>query len=154
MPRVRFALVASLALTLLALAPAGAAQDCPRHLKSRTAAEVLADHRAALTAGNLDLAMCDFAEDAVVIHDGGIDTGLEQIRASLAFLQMVFGGAVPTVTEEITAPVINDHTFMVRLRFELTLPFGSIPDGLDTYIITKGRIVAQTAHGVLIPPAP
>ena len=61
---------------------------------------------------------------------------------------------MPTVTEEIIVPIINDHTYMVRLRFSLTLPFGSIPDGIDTYIITKGRIVAQTAHGVLIPPTP
>ncbi|HUG38057.1 MAG TPA: hypothetical protein VML54_13955 [Candidatus Limnocylindrales bacterium] len=67
----------------------------------------------------------------------------------------MFGGAVPTVTEEIIEPILNGpHTHMVRLRFELTLLFGSIPDGLDTYIITRGRIVAQTAHGLLIPAPP
>jgi hypothetical protein len=49
---------------------------------------------------------------------------------------------------------MNGHTSIVRLRFTLILPFGSIPDGLDTYVITKGRIVGQTAHGVFIPAAP
>jgi hypothetical protein len=153
MQRVSFALVTSIVLTLATLAPAAAATACPQGLQSRTPQQVLVDHRAALTAGDLELAMCNFAEDAVVIHDNGIDRGRDAIRASLAFLQFVFGGVVPDVTEEIVEPIINNHTFMVRLRFELSLPFGSIPDGLDTYIITKGRIVAQTAHGLLVPPA-
>ena len=155
MQRAAFAIVISLTLTLGALAPADAAQDCPKRLQLRTPDQVLADHRAALAAGDLDLAMCNFAEDAVVIHDGGIDRGHEAIRASLELLQTIFGGAVPTVTEEIIEPILNGpHTHMVRLRFELTLPFGSIPDGLDTYIITRGRIVAQTAHGLFIPAPP
>src|SRR5688500_6003158 len=86
MQRVCSSLVVSLALTLAIFAPAEAAQECPKGLKSRAPEQVLAEHRAALAAGDLDLAMCNFAPDAVVIHDNGIDRGHDAIRASLAFL--------------------------------------------------------------------
>ena len=139
----------SLTICIVLTLSAGALA-CPRGLQRRDAAQVLADHRAALAAGNVPLAMCDFDDDAVVIHDGGVDTGKAAIFASLSFLNALFGATNPDVIEEVDVSVLNEHTEMARVLWSLRLPFGTIPDGVDTYIIRHGKIQAQTAHGFLV----
>jgi hypothetical protein len=76
------------------LQPAAAAMPshCPSNLHQRSPEQVLDDHRAALAAGDFDAAICNYATDAIVIGDGGIDTGHEQIRSSLEFFNRVFEG--------------------------------------------------------------
>jgi hypothetical protein len=124
---------------------------CSKDLKHRTAQETIEQHLAALQAGNLDLAMCDFADDAVVIVaplDGPEDaippqitTGLDNIRAGLAGVVGLLGGFdVPQVHTLTATDTVVQITFT---------GFGSpctIPDGSDTYIVEKGRITTQTVH--------
>lgn len=139
---------------------------CAEDTYERTPDQVLEDHRAALAAGNLDAVRCNYAVDAVVISDGGIDVGQDEIRSSLAFFLQIFGGTQPQVVQQITvqvpdqgqqfppapvlAPVLDPPppTHMVRLLFTFDTPCLSIPDGLDTYIIRSGQIHAQTSHAV------
>lgn len=128
---------------------------CPAQLKHRTPAEVLADHRAALAAKDWHAVGCNYAKDAIVISDMGVTQGRENIVADLQGFDQAFGGALPTVTMETVA----DDTALVL--FELDLGFLLIPDGVDTYIIRKGKIFRQTAHGQVVftgppppPPAP
>lgn len=121
---------------------------CPNDLHQRTPEQVLEDHRAALAAGDLDAVACNYASDAVVISDGGIDVGHDEIRASLEFFLVFFGGVQPVVTQQITTEMPRNKDHMVRLLFTFDAPCVSIPDGVDTYIIRDGQIQAQTSHAV------
>ena len=147
-------------LSLLATftSTAALAHDCPAGLKNRSAAQVLNDHRAALAAGDWAAVACNYAEDAVVISDQGIDSGRAVITASLQGLSGFLGGTVPVVNQEVIVTILNDRAEMARVLFSITTPCLDIPDGVDTYIIKRGRIQSQTAHGFPVfkcfPPAP
>ncbi len=136
------------AVTAFASAAAATPADgCPNDLHTRSAAEVLEDQRAALAAGDVDAAMCNYVEDAVVIHDGGIDYGVEEIEATLRLLATMFGGTVPRIYQEVRVSILGPHTEMARILFTVETPCVIVPDGTDTYIIRRGKIEAQTAHG-------
>ena len=121
---------------------------CPQGYKDRTPEQVLADHRAWLAVGDVDRDVrCNYAEDAVVISDQGIDSGREAIRLGLQGLVNFFGGAVPIVQSEIVVSILNNNTHMVKLLFSVETPCIDIPDGVDTYVIKRGQIHGQTAHG-------
>lgn len=122
--------------------------ECPKGWRHRTPEQVLADHRAALAAGDVALdVQCNYARDAVVISDQGVDRGREAIALSLQGLVAFFGGAVPLVHSEIVVSVLNPNTHMVKLLFSVETPCIDVPDGVDTYVIRHGQIHAQTAHG-------
>ncbi|HVS12712.1 MAG TPA: hypothetical protein VMV46_02215 [Thermoanaerobaculia bacterium] len=142
------AVLAALAGTCL-LAPSALqarSAPCPPDTYTRTPEEVLADHRQALAVGDLDAVDCNYAEDATVISDGGIDFGRQAIKSSLAFFLQVFGGAQPVVIQEISISTLNPRTHMVRLLFVVDTPCVTVPDGVDTYVIQNGQIHAQTSH--------
>jgi hypothetical protein len=151
-----------LVVTALAVsaAPAGAKQPkCDHSLKDRSAEEVLDDHRAALAVGDWEAVGCNYAEDAKVISDGGVIEGRDAIVAALQGFAGFFGGAVPMVNEEVIVQILNHNTDMARVLFSISTPCVDIPDGADTYIIKKGKIEAQTAHGFPVfkcgpPPGP
>lgn len=121
-------------------------RSCSPKLSKRTPEEVLDDHRAALAVGDLDAAACNFAPDAVVISDGGIDDTPDQIRSSLAFFLAIFEGTMPQVIQQIVVETPVPHTYMVRLLFTIDTPCITVPDGIDTYIIRRGQILSQTSH--------
>jgi hypothetical protein len=113
---------------------------CSKDLKRRNAEDTIRQHLALLQAGNLDAAMCDYADDAVVILPNQIVTGLDNIRAGLAGVGALLGGTIPQVQTLTTANSVVMITFTA---------FGTpctIPDGSDTYIVDKGHIVTQTVH--------
>lgn len=117
--------------------------SCPQGLQKRSAKQTVEEHLALMKAGNLDAAMCDYAEDAVVLLPGQTYVGREAIQGGLSNFSALLGGVVPQVTSLTAA---ND---VVLITFTA---FGSpctIPDGSDTYIVKKGRIVAQTVHDSL-----
>lgn len=138
-------------LALLTATAAGAhnprAGDCPRSTRHRTPEEVLASHFQNLAAGDYEAERCNYARDAVVISDGGVTNGIDDIVANLAGFGSFFGGQVPTVNQEIVVSILDNRTHMVRTLFSITTPCIDINDGTDTYIIRDGRIQAQTAHG-------
>jgi hypothetical protein len=150
----RIAVISSLlaaglcSITVASMALAGHGRSCPGDLKHRTPAETIEEHVALLQAGDLDQAMCDYAEDAVVILPGQIARGVDQIRTGLEGFAGLFGGAVPVVDTLTTdGPV-------VLLTFSVTGPQLSIPNGSDTYIVEKGLIRYQTVHDVIVPTSP
>lgn len=118
-----------------------------RALRNRSAAEVLESHRAALAAGDWTAVGCNYAEDAVVISDGGVIQGRAATVAALQQLSGAFGGTLPMVNEEVIVSILNDRAEMARVLFSVTTPCVDINDGADTYIVKNGRIQAQTAHG-------
>lgn len=134
-------------------------RDCDRSLRHRDAETVLADHRAALAAGDWVAARCNYADNAVVINDGGTTTGADNIIADLQFLASLFGGLIPVVTQEVVVSILNDRAEMARVLFSIETQCIDIPDGVDTYVVKDGKIQAQTAHGFPVfkcgpPPGP
>jgi hypothetical protein len=118
-------------------------EACPSTRQNRAPEKVLQDHREALSAGDVDRDVsCNYAPDAVVISDGGVDAGRDAIRTSLQTLVAATRGVAPTVTSQVVRP-LADGGHMVRVLFSLERP---CLDGVDTYLIQGGRIVAQTAH--------
>lgn len=57
---------------------------CSNDLKHRTAELAIREHLALLQAGNLEQAMCDYDQNAVVILPTQLVTSLDQIQAGLA----------------------------------------------------------------------
>jgi len=122
------------------LAQAASRPGCSKDLKHRTPEETIREHLALLQAGYLDQAMCDFADDAVIVLPNLPITGLDNIRAGLSNIGALLGSTVPTVTSLTPSGSVVLITFVA---------FGSpctIPDGSDTYVVEKGHIETQTVH--------
>jgi ketosteroid isomerase-like protein len=113
---------------------------CSHSLKHRSAQQTISEHLALLQAGRIDEAMCDYAEDAVVVLPGQTVRGLNDIRAGLSGIGALLGGAVPQI-QTLTAT-----ENVVLLTFSAFGVPCTIPDGSDTYVVEKGRIVTQTVH--------
>src|SRR5688572_4472485 len=69
--------------------------QCPLSYWFRTPAQMWKDHWASLQAGNLQLAICDYAPNAQVVMPGSVLTSRDQILAGLSGFYNLFGG-VPT----------------------------------------------------------
>jgi ketosteroid isomerase-like protein len=135
------------ALTASTAALAHHGPHCDPHLKNRTPEEVLASHRAALAVGDWATVRCNYDDDAVVINDGGVTEGADDIVADLQFIASLIGTAVPVVVQQQVVSILSGDTHMARVLFTITTPCLDVPDGADTYVIKRGKIVAQTAHG-------
>jgi hypothetical protein len=113
---------------------------CSKDLKHRTAEQAIREHLALLQAGNLEQAMCDYDENALVILPTQLVTGLDKIQAGLSGVGSLLGGAVP----QIQTLIATDDAVMITFT-----AFGTpctLPDGSDTYIVRKGLIVEQSVH--------
>lgn len=124
------------------------APGCSPTLKQRTPEQVIADHYAALGAGDLERAMCDYAVDARVIMPGSVGRGIDQIRAGFLGMAQMFGGAMPTINS------ITIDGEVVLLTYSIYTPTVSIPDGSDTFVIRNGLIYYQIVHSPLVFGAP
>lgn len=128
-------------------APLAAEADDSRLLHQRTPDEVLSDLAAAIADGDFQAAVSNYASDAVIISDGGIDVGHEQIRSSLEFLDAVYDGTQPEVVQQVVVETPIPRTYMVRQLFTIDTECIIVPDGIATYVIRKGLIQSQTNHG-------
>ncbi len=122
----------------------GTAFECPKLSKHLTTAEVFEGRMAALRAGNLDLAFCYYAEDAVVLMPGSVIQGREQVKAGFVNFGALFGGRLP---EPSTLTIQGE---VVLATFSIDGPLASIQDGADTFVIRDGRIQTQTVHASLV----
>ena len=121
------------------------AATAPR-LASRTPEQVLDSHRNALAAHDWPAVRLNYADDAIVISDFGVTAGADAIVADLKAIAASLGPAIPVVRQQQVVP-LGDGAHMVRLLFAITTSKIDVPDGVDTYIVRRGRIVGQTAHG-------
>ena len=87
----------------------------------------------------VDQAMCDYAEDALVVLPNQIVSGLDNIRGGLSGVGALLGGAVPQIQ---TLTATSDVVLITFTAFGTPVP----SDGSDTYIVEKGHIVTQTVH--------
>ncbi len=130
-------------------APAAWAGDpsCSNSLRDRTAFEVLESHRAALAARDWPAVACNYAPDAVVVHDAGTTLGRDAIVHDLQVISELFDGIVPQVNEEVIVPILRGKAEMARVLWSVSTQCIDIFDGADTYLVVEGKIQSQTAHG-------
>jgi hypothetical protein len=116
--------------------------------KKRSTQEVLDDHLATSLNGSVededDLAR-NYAEGVVVVSNWGVEQGHEVVRRMAALLQ----SQLPECTFAYTLRLVEGEIGM--LQWTGHSPAGSVRDGVDSYVIRDGRIVAQTLHYTLAP---
>jgi hypothetical protein len=127
-----------------------AVAECARNLGERSPQQVLADHRAALAAEDWDAARCNFHPDATMIGDNGVGEGVAAIIAEFQALATFFGGVVPTVYSQIVVSILDSDRYMVRTLSFIDTVCVDIPDGTETYVIRRGRIISLTTHGFFV----
>jgi ketosteroid isomerase-like protein len=141
------ALLIAVATAALVLAPADVSahrrSDCPRGLHRRSPEETIRQHLAFINAGDLDAAMCDYADDAIVMLPGQVVRSKQQIRMGLEGMSALLGGALP----ELLTLTVADSLVLITFTAQGTPCV--IPDGSDTYVVEHGHIVAQTVHDSL-----
>jgi hypothetical protein len=116
---------------------------CAKGLAKRTVDQVVADHLAALAAGEWEAAACNYAEDAFLIDDQGVMIGPEEIVASYLSYASLFGGYHPDIQDD------DYWENTARILYRLDGGWIVIPDAVDTYVVKRGRITVQTRHGLL-----
>jgi hypothetical protein len=117
--------------------------DCPHPQHHRTAKETIEQHLALMQAGRMEEAICDYAENAVVIMPGQTISGRKAIGEGLLNMGSLLGGETPEVHSLTAAGSV------VMITFSADGTPCTIPDGSDTYIVEHGQIVAQTVHDTL-----
>ena len=114
---------------------------CPKQLHRRSDEQVLEAHLAAFRSGNAALLACDYAKDAVLILPGLVAQGPEQIAAAFAGF-FANAGAINSVTVTST----TTQAGAILTTYKVDSAHVLVSDGVDTFVIEKGRIVLQTAY--------
>jgi hypothetical protein len=85
-----------------------------------------------------------------MISGNGVSEGVDAIIAEFQALATFFGGETPTVYSEIIASILDSERYMARTLSFIDTACVDIPDGTETFIIRRGRIVALTTHGFFV----
>jgi hypothetical protein len=114
--------------------------------KQRNAQEVLDDHLATGLNGSVedDIAR-NYADDVVVVSNWGVERGHDGVRKMAELLQ----SQLPECTFAYKMRLVSGEVGM--LQWTGQSPAGSVRDGVDSYVIRDGRIVAQTISYSLSP---
>jgi uncharacterized protein (TIGR02246 family) len=140
-------LATSIALLAVVVPQTSYAEDstkestCPKDLHQRTVAQVLNAHIAAFQSGNSELLACDYANDAVFVLPGTIARGRASIQAAFAAFFALAGGNIQVTTNSAT--LADD---IALLEYAVTSSHITVSDGVDSFVVDDGLIVAQTAH--------
>jgi hypothetical protein len=104
----------------------------------RSAQQVLDDHLAtSLNSSVEDDIARNYADDVVVVSNSGIEHGHDGVRNMAALLQ----SQLPECTFAYKLRLVAGEIGM--LQWTAQSPAGSVRDGVDSYVIRDGRIVAQ-----------
>jgi uncharacterized protein (TIGR02246 family) len=109
-------------------------------------ADVLNRHLSCFAAGDLEGIMADYREDAVLFLPGEVRHGLEAIRAHFvgAFAEFAKPGASFTMHHQAVA---GDYAYIVWTAETADNHYDL---ATDTFVVSNGRIVAQTFAGLVI----
>jgi hypothetical protein len=107
----------------------------------RSVAEVFEDHLQCRLAGDVegDLAR-NYHDGVVILSATGVYRGKVGVRAYARLLQMHLGGAT---LHYLTRLAVGEVAF---LEWTANGPAASVEDGVDSFVIRNGLIVAQTIH--------
>jgi len=111
----------------------------------RTTKEVWEHHCIAFAKANIDDVMFDFADDAIYVTTNKVIKGKENIRKQYDnhFKSLEVGSISKIVSETIEGEI-------VFFEWTADTPSIHIPDGVDTFVIRDGFIMAQTVRGTVI----
>jgi len=118
---------------------------------SRTTQAVFDAHVEALYRKDIEGIMRDFSPDAVYINSHGIAVkGKDEIRKIyLTHLKSMIPGTKSTLKQVM---ILGDIVF---LEWASDSPKGRVDDGVDTFVIRDGLIMAQTAkYTEVVKPSP
>jgi ketosteroid isomerase-like protein len=135
------------ALLLIGVAPLIALGDAA----PGTPEQIVARHMAAAASGDVDGIIADYADKAVVISPSGQTRGTAALRKMFAG---IFGGPPGS-----RAPLeVRQKVFTREIGYIVWVQNEGKPEelrGSDTFVVRKGKIVAQTVMLVpMHPPAP
>jgi hypothetical protein len=132
------------ALVLLGAAPIIALSDAA----PGTPEQIVAHHMSAAASGDVDGMIADYADTAVVMTPGGETRGTEALRKMFAG---IFGGPPGS-----RAPLeVRRQFFTKEIGYIVWVQNEGKPEelrGSDTFLVRKGKIVAQTV--MLVPMHP
>ena len=118
-----------------------------RESRRRTTEQVLRDHLRRQQAGLIDEDIeQNYADDAVVLSEQGIHRGHRGVRRAARNLQKSLGEAY---LEYRTRLVEGENAFV---EWTAHLPDREVSDGVSSFVIRDGRIVAETIHFSRPPP--
>jgi ketosteroid isomerase-like protein len=102
---------------------------------------VLERNGAAFASADIDAILANYTEDSVVIRPDRVYRGLDAIRT---MFQEVLGNFTGLIPQAATTTVTGRFALMT---WSATSASGRIVQGVDTYVVESGRIVAQTYVG-------
>lgn len=111
----------------------------------RSPQEVFSDHLAALAKRDVALILEDFGEDAVVLIPEGSLQGLPGVEAFYA--QAIEG--MPDLEITVTSSVFGGDVLLAR--WTATSSTATVNDGVDTFVITDGKIRVQSSWFTIEP---
>jgi len=107
---------------------------------TRTPQEVFAHHARALTAGDLDEIVADYADDSVLITPGGVMRGKDGVRA--AFVKLLED--VPNAAWDLKTQIYEGDVLF--LEWVADSAVSRVDDGVDTFVFRDGMIRVQTVR--------
>lgn len=105
---------------------------------ARTPQEIFQHHGAALTAGDIDEIVADYADDAVLITPAGVRRGKDGIRQ--AFVELLT--ELPDAKWDVPTQVFEGDALLIEWSAET--PTVRVRDGIDTFIFSGDSIRVQT----------
>lgn len=120
-------------------APAGASAD---PVTAATAA-LMARNEADFARGDLDAIVANYAADAVLVRPGKVYRGRDEIRTLFAEIFSHFAGLTPQ------SNTITVAGRLALLTWTATSASGRVVQGIDSFVVEDGQIVAQSYVGAL-----
>jgi len=137
------------ALAMLAALPALGAQDAPpAPATALSQIDIVKRHMAAVNDKDIEGAMADYAEDAVMIQPGKVTEGKAAIRA-------LFLAGFARVPADASLGMVIERTWQEG-RNVVSAPWhkGTDLNGIDKFLMRDGKIIVQTVFLSGQPPAP
>jgi ketosteroid isomerase-like protein len=107
--------------------------------------QVLNDHVAALLRGDLPALMADYDEDSVLMT-------LEGTFVGLAAIEGFFANGLAMMPNLRVNPVgMQVHDDAVLVAWTAEFDTGSVPDGVDTFVVRDDKIRLQTGYFTVVP---
>ena len=122
---------------------AGPDASCPPGYQDREPGQVVEDLLAAYAARDETLLACNYHPSAHVLNDQGVLVGHVDIVSSYLSLYDVFNGVSFQVRQ------LDEFRDTVRVLWRLDAGWVVMEDGVDTFVIERGRIRRQTQHALL-----
>jgi ketosteroid isomerase-like protein len=112
---------------------------------TRTSQEVFDAHQSAFNAGDLDMLLADYADDAIMVTLEGSAVGKQAIRGMYEYFHTAF----PNLKVDFQKTVIEDD--IVLILWSADSDVATVPQGSATFIIRDGLIQRQAEFFIPVP---